>query len=437
MDVIVYPGRLAGTVKAPPSKSLAHRALICAALTDGTSHIKGISGSQDMKATIRCIEALGASVKMDGDAAEVTGVYAGETPGAYTGNAAETGEGSVLCDCGESGSTFRFILPVASALGRKARFTGEGKLPERPVTPLADAMKAHGAVFLPDGRDHMPFEIEGKLQPGMYEIPGNISSQYISGLLFALPLLDDDSRIVITGGLQSADYINLTTDMLAKFGIETEKTDDGYLIRGGQHYQAADVEVEGDYSNAAFWLVAGATGSDIKVTGLRPDSVQGDKRIIEILDRMDAAIAADSEEIQARGYTLSPVGVDCGNIPDLVPVLAVAACMTEENAECRFTNAGRLRLKESDRLSSTASMLAKLGAGIQICGDEFSVFGSDGLEGGVTVDGFNDHRIVMAAAIAALRCYEPIKITGAEAAAKSYPDFFDVFRSLGGRADVV
>ncbi|MDD6254631.1 MAG: 3-phosphoshikimate 1-carboxyvinyltransferase [Eubacteriales bacterium] len=426
MDVIVYPGKLRGTVKAPPSKSLAHRALICAALTDGTSQIEGISESEDMHATIRCIRALGASVERAGNSVTVTGVFA---QGVRPANKA-------LLDCGESGSTFRFLLPVASALGTEAEFTGHGKLPDRPITLLSDVMKIHGVVFLPDGSDRMPFSTGGRLEPGEYVIPGNVSSQYISGLLFALPLLDGDSRIIIENGLQSADYVNLTTDMLAKFGIETEKTEYGYAVRGGQRYRAVDTAVEGDYSNAAFWLTAGAMGSDIKVTGLNPDSAQGDRRILDILQGMEASIMATSEGVQARGYSLSPICVDCGDIPDLVPVLSVAAC-TAEDCECKFINAGRLRLKESDRLMSTTAMIAKLGIGVQICGDEFYVYGDGYMEGGTVVDAYNDHRIVMAASIAALRCSEPVKITGAEAVSKSYPDFFDVFRSLGGRADVV
>ncbi|MDY2670126.1 MAG: 3-phosphoshikimate 1-carboxyvinyltransferase [Anaerovoracaceae bacterium] len=429
MDIIVYPGTLNGTVKAPPSKSLAHRALICAALSDGLSRIDGISESEDMRATIRCIEALGASVKQEGSMAEVTGIYA---------QGAQTGRENAEFDCGESGSTFRFMLPVAAAAGVSGEFTGRGKLPQRPVTPLADAMKANGAIFLPNGRDQMPFEINGRLLPGDYRIPGNISSQYISGLLFALPLLDGDSRIIIEGGLQSAGYVDLTVDMLEKFGIEVEKTDFGYAVKGGQGYKAVDIEVEGDYSNAAFWLVAGAMGSNIKVTGLNPESRQGDRAIVDILGQMDAAIMSTDEGIQARGYCLSPVLIDCGDIPDLVPVLTIAASTAEEEeAQCRFVNAGRLRLKESDRLNSTAAMLSKLGVGVEICGDEMDVFGGSPLDGGVDIDSYNDHRIVMSAAVAALRCYEPVMIRGAEAVSKSYPDFFDVFKSLGGRIHVI
>ncbi len=432
MDVIVYPGKLRGTVKAPPSKSIAHRALICAALAEGQSVIHGISASKDMDATLRCIQALGALVERDGENVRIEGIggslSAGETPTEKSGT-------TPVLDCGESGSTFRFLLPVTAATGRPAEFTGSGRLPERPVTELVDEMKKHGISFIPEGRETLPFSIEGKLTAGTYSLPGNVSSQYFSGLLFALPLLEGDSEILIEGELQSSDYIGLTLDMIRQFGISVKQTEKGYEVKGGQHYRASEVRVEGDYSNAAFWLVAGATGSDLAVQGLEKYSRQGDSVILEILEGMGALVTWTDDTVRVSGYGLENTMVDCGEIPDIVPILAVAACTSEDPSG--FINAGRLRLKESDRLSATASMLAKLGADIQICGDKMDLSVPDGLYGENVIDGCNDHRIVMSAAIAALRCQEPVKITGAEAVAKSYPEFFDVFRELGGRADVI
>lgn len=432
MDVIVYPGKLRGTVKAPPSKSIAHRALICAALAEGESLIHGISESKDMEATLGCIRAMGAEAERSGEDVRVKGIGGRFADGA--GQAA-AGDGAVIMDCGESGSTLRFILPVAAAAGMTASFTGSGRLPERPVTELAGEMKKHGVHFDPEEQDALPFTISGRLAPGVYSLPGNVSSQYFSGLLFALPLLEGDSEILIEGELESSGYIELTLDMLYQFGVSVKQTEKGFSVKGGQHYSPAEVRVEGDYSNAAFWLVAGATGSDIAVTGLEKYSRQGDSVILEILEGMGATVTWSDDTVRVSGYGLECLMLDCGEIPDIVPILAVAASTSEDMSG--FTNAGRLRLKESDRLSSTASMMARLGAGIVICGDKMDLYVPEGLEGGGVVDGANDHRIVMSAAIAALRCLDPVKITGAEAVAKSYPDFFDVFRSLGGRADVV
>lgn len=432
MDVIVYPGKLSGTVQAPPSKSIAHRALICAALAEGESVIEGISGSRDMDATIDCIRAMGAVVDRQESIVRVQGIGSRFKEGA---DATAADAPRPVLDCAESGSTFRFMLPIAAAAGLNADFIGCGRLPERPVTELAGEMRKHGVTFTPDDKDALPFTISGKLQPGVYSMPGNVSSQYFSGLLFALPLLDGDSEIQIEGVLESSGYIDLTLDMLRQFDILVRVTENGYKIKGGQSYRAANVKVEGDYSNAAFWLVAGATGSNVVVEGLAKDSLQGDREILDILQEMGATVEWSGDSVHVRGYGLDCLLIDCGEIPDIIPILAVAASTSDEMNS--FVNAGRLRIKESDRLTSTAAMMARLGADIQIGKDNFSVCAPDGLWGECVVDGCNDHRIVMSAAIATLRCKEPVRITGAEAVNKSYPNFFDEFRSLGGRVDVV
>ncbi len=425
MDIKVYPGKITGLATAPPSKSMAHRALICAALSKGSCTIEGISGSKDMDATIQCLQALGAGITRDASCAQVQGIFA---------DGVREGEPAAHLNCLESGSTLRFLLPVAAALGRHAVFTGQGKLPERPMTPLADEMKRMGVEFLPDGRDALPIEIQGTLQAGEFVIPGSISSQYISGLLFALPLLEGDSRIRITGTLESAAYVALTLGMLRSFGIRIDEAEDGYLVPGGQEYRAQDISVEGDYSNAAFWLTAAAAGCDLGVAGLDPESVQGDRGVLEVLEKMGAVRREDSGEIFLKADALQGTGVDCSGIPDLVPILSVGASLAE--GDTRFYNAGRLRIKESDRLAAMAEVLTALGAEVKEYPEELEVTGGS-LQGGVTVDGHNDHRIVMSAAIAALFCREPVVITGAQAVEKSYPDFFDEFRRLGGRADVI
>lgn len=426
MDIRIFPGRLSGVVKAPPSKSLAHRAIICAALADGVSRIHGISGSKDMDATIGCMQALGTHIERDTEqqTAVIKGLrsasmHSSEATEPAVRHTEQTEDAVLVLDCIESGSTLRFILPVAAALGRSCRFTGRGKLPERPMTPLADPMKAHGIRFEPDGRDRLPFSISGTLQPGLFEVPGDVSSQYISGLLFALPLLTANSQIRIVGSLESASYIRLTLQTLGDFGIQIAEMGDGFLVPGRQNYRAFDAEIEGDYSNGAFWMAANACGSGLTVTGLRPDTAQGDRRAADIL----------------KGGRFYGREIDCGDIPDLVPVLSVAAAAAPQTT--RFYNAGRLRIKESDRLAAMAENLSRLGADVEERKDELIVHGGKKLTGGCEVSGFNDHRIVMSMAVAGLICEKPILIRGAQAVSKSYPDFFEEFRRLGGRAENV
>ena len=428
MDIRIYPGKLSGTVRVPPSKSVAHRALICASLAEGKSEIRGISGSKDMEATIGCMTALGASVRRTApETVEVEGI------GSRAGDGI-TGAGAVL-DCIESGSTLRFLLPVAAALGAEASFEGRGKLPERPMTPLADEMKKKGVTFLPEGRDHLPFSIRGRLQPGIFEIPGNVSSQYISGLLFALPLLKEESEIRVRGKLESSGYVALTLKMIRDFGVRIEETDFGFRIPENQSYRAKDIEVEGDYSQAAFWLTAAACGSDLTVTGLREDSSQGDREALGILKRFGAGVAeADGNVTVTKTGSLRAADVNGRDIPDIIPVLSVAAACAEGTSV--FSDVSRLRIKECDRLSAMADCLARLGVQTRETEDTLTVTGGM-LQGGCSVSGYNDHRIVMSMAVAALCCRQPVVIRGAEAVAKSYPDFFYEFTRLGGRADVI
>lgn len=269
-NVIITPSLLKGKVSAPPSKSVAHRLLICAALSEGNSKITDLSSSKDIIATIEALKALGAEIEFDRTTANVKGIK--KIPK------------KAVVDCNESGSTLRFIIPIAAALGVDTTFIGKGKLPERPITPYLEELTKNGIAF--DYNNTMPFSITGKLKSGNFSISGAISSQFITGLLFALPLLEGDSQIILTSKLESKPYVDITIDCLNKFGVEIIENEKGYYIKGNQKYISNDVRVEGDYSQAAFYYVANALGSDIQIDNLNPDSYQGDKKIIEIINEI-------------------------------------------------------------------------------------------------------------------------------------------------------
>lgn len=384
------------TIKVIQSKSDAHRALICAALSENYCQIDCEADSKDIRATRDCLDALKA--------------------------------GRAEMYCGESGSTMRFLLPVMAALGHKASFFPEGRLPERPLSPLYEELEAHGCRL--SERGSVPFNIEGKLKPGVYYIPGDVSSQFISGLLFALPMLNGDSRICISGKIESKAYVEMTLNVLADFGVHVEQTANGFEIHGGQKYSAPDgYQVEGDWSNGCFWLAAGALSEEgICVTGLNPDSLQGDKEIINLLRQFGAEVEMTEEGIRVCRGELKGIEIDASQIPDMVPILAVIACGAEGTTEIK--NAGRLRIKECDRLAAVTKELNALGGNIEELPEGLIIHGSGALTGG-TVDSWNDHRIAMMAAIASLLCREKVQLTGSEAVKKSYPDFFQVMREAG------
>ena len=400
MNVLITPGRLCGAVRVPASKSAAHRLLICAALADGPTRISISSTNRDIEATADCLRALGASIQVAGNALAVSPV-------------ARIPERATL-DCGESGSTLRFLLPVAAALGGSFTFTGHGRLPQRPNAPLAAALKAHGARI---DRDLLPMAVSGPLTGGRWTLPGDVSSQYVTGLLFALPLLAGDSEIQLTTPLASAAYVDMTLQALARFGVAVEPTANGWRIPGNQRYRTpGEANVEGDWSAAAFWLAANAMGANIAVKGLDTGSVQGDRAVVQLLGQP---------------------AIDATHVPDLVPALAVAAASLPQRTV--VTGAARLRLKESDRLQSVAAMLEALGHHATVTPDGLIIDGGPPkpCDNPVrTVDGANDHRIVMAAAVAAAFADRPVRITGAQAVEKSYPGFFRDFINLGGNAHV-
>ncbi len=407
MDIKISPSKLSGTVEIPASKSYAHRALICAALADGNSVISGVTMSKDIEATIGAMTALGADFTVNNDSSIVVrGVN----------RSVSTAE----IDCNESGSTLRFIIPVAAALGTKSEFFGRGRLPERPIDIYIRELSKNGIIF--DYNNTMPFSIDGKLNSGVYEIEGDVSSQFITGLLFALPLLEGDSVIKLTSKLESKPYADITIECLKRFGIEVTEIDSAYIIKGGQKYHPCDLKVEGDYSQAAFFCVANALGSDVALKNLISDSAQGDKEIISIIENMNC-----NDELKS-------FNADCSDIPDLVPILTVLGCFGTETSV--IYNAKRLKIKESNRLEAISVTLNMLGGNVKVTDDGLIIEPIKIFHGGV-VDSFGDHRIVMSAAIAATKCDGDIIIKGAEAVEKSYPDFFRDYTSLGGKVNVI
>ena len=417
MIATITPAPLSGKIAAIASKSDAHRLLILAALSEGETFLQLEQRSQDIDATIGCLRALGARIVTLPDGVNVRGIE-------------QVPERSLL-DCGESGSTFRFLLPVAAALGAHATFTGTGRLPERPIGELLQAMRAHGVRF---SAEQLPLSIEGKFIGGAFELPGNISSQYLTGLLLALPLLEQESRILLTTPLESAAYVELTLHALKRFGITIPVRKGEYRISGGQHYYSPGMlRVDGDWSNASFFLAAGALGAPVSVSGLGLASPQGDKAMLDALMAFGAGVEATESSIRVSPARLRGCTIDVGETPDLLPVLAVlGACAS---GETRLVNAARLRLKESDRLASVSAMLRALGAAVEEQPDALVITGGR-LTGG-DVHSCRDHRIVMAAAVAAIRCEGDVRILGTEAVNKSYPAFFADYNRLGGQANVV
>ena len=398
---VIEPSALAGRIRAIASKSQAHRLLICASLADRPTRILCPTLSADIEATAACMRSLGANIIYDKN-----GVFTVEPIG--------DPPASAVIDVGESGSTLRFLLPVVCAMGVDTEIVMHGRLPRRPLSPLWEELEAHGAILTHSTENTL--RTAGRLTLGAYTLAADVSSQFISGLLFALPLLNGESSIRLTGSLESASYLRMTENALRTFGVDAVLTDNVYMIPAGQRYVSpGDAAVEGDWSNAAFWICADRIlGGPLSIEGLDPDSPQGDRAV----ERVSLRIAAGSAV------------VDCRDIPDLVPVLAVLASVSP--GVTKFINAGRLRLKESDRLETTAALLRGLGGCVEVLPEGLVVTGSSSLAGG-EVETCNDHRIAMSAAVAALACRGPVILHGAEAVNKSYPAFWDDYTRLGGR----
>ncbi len=407
MDVQITPRRLSGVVTPPPSKSLAHRWILAAALAAGASTIKNVAFSEDVEATLRCMEALGARWEAAEDGLRVTGIGGERRP---FGDLPQF-------DCGESGSTLRFLIPLALTVDQGGVFTGRGRLMERPQQPYFDLFDQRGISHaLEDGA----LTLRGTLSPGEYRLPGNVSSQFFTGLLMALPLLEGPSVVVSTTKLESASYTAMTMDVLARCGVQVRWSPrlNGFGVAPGV-YSPFEETVEADWSQAAFWYAAISLGSNLRLRGLKGQSAQG-----------DAAVVTHAKKLALTGE----VKIDLSDCPDLLPPLAVMAAV--RRGTTRFTHAARLRLKESDRLATVAAMLKALGGAVSEEADGLTVYGVSTLPGG-TVDGVNDHRIVMAAAVAATRCQGRVTIRGAEAVRKSYPSFWRDYENLGGAVHVL
>lgn len=410
----IQPSRLQGSVTVPPSKSMAHRALLCAGLAAGTTQIQGILPSQDMEATCRALTALGASIVRQGSLARVQGV-AGRP---------KAPQGPV--DCGESGSTLRFLIPAFALASAPARLTGRGRLPQRPLGPYGAIFHGQGLPFV---QDETGVSFQGPLAPGDYTLPGDVSSQFISGLLFALPLLPGDSHIRIQPPFESRGYVNMTLQVMDAFGVQAAFLD-GLTLRvpGNQLFTApaAPFLVEGDDSQAAFFLTLDAILGDVLVAGLSLRSIQGDRVMGEILARCGHVPGQPPRP-------LAPFVADLGDCPDLGPILMTLGLFCR--GESRLLNAGRLRLKESDRGTAMAQELSKLGGQASLAGDEIRIRQSR-LRPGPALSSHGDHRIAMALAVAALGARIPADIQGAEAVEKSYPDFWKDLAAIGARVEL-
>lgn len=405
MEIMIEPGRLSGSVTPPPSKSLLHRYILCASLAEGQSLIRGAALSDDINASLSCIEALGARWTLHEDKLKITGIS-----GAFSEH---------FCtrfNCGESGTTLRFMIPLALALCGGGEFTGRGRLLQRPLEPYYAIFEANGVEHR---LEHDLLTICGTLKAGKYRLPGNVSSQFFSGLLFALAACGGQSEILCEGELESASYADMTCAVLRSAGIRAERKNNSFFIQGGR-YSAREWSCEPDWSQAAFWIAANVLGSDIALNGMNPETAQGDRCMTGIA----SLLSADGDRT-----------VDMSQCPDLLPPAAIIASLRK--GTCRFTGCERLRYKESDRLNAVRDVLAEVGADVEELPDGLIIRGKEELYGGTTVDCHGDHRIAMMATIAALRCTEPVMISGAECVGKSYPEFFQHFRSLGGAADAV
>ena len=439
MNLKLTPTKLKGSITPPPSKSQAHRLIIAAALAEGQSVISNVAFSQDIEATLNCMKSLGAQVAVDGSTLTVTGI----------GSRRMFADPAPHLDCGESGSTLRFLIPVALALAGQSCFTGRGRLMERPQKPYFDLFDEKGITYEQKGG---VLSAKGTLTSGEYKLPGDVSSQFVTGLLYTLPLLEGDSVIEITTKLESLDYVAMTLDALKQFGIQVKNENwHTFRIPGGQTYHPQNLAVEADWSQAGFWYAAQGIGNDIEITGMNPKSIQGDRIMdnwarmmrnerpkggvtIPIYAQCEGEVPPTPVEMPVNsGYSVS---LDVSHSPDLVPPLAAWGALMRDAqgqlGDLYIKNAARLRIKESDRLATVTEVLNALGAKVIEGEDNLIIEGQPSLPGGVTVSAHNDHRIAMMAAIAATCCQQPIVITGAQCVAKSYPNFWEEYVRLGG-----
>lgn len=423
-SVKINPCNLSGEITIPASKSIAHRAIICAALSKGVCKIKNIDLSEDIKATINAICALGAVCKIIDKTLMINAEKLFSIKDA-------------IIDCGESGSTLRFLIPIVAAGGINTCFIGKGKLPSRPIGIYQECLPKAGVKL--DCKNGLPLIVTGDLKPNVFLLPGDVSSQFVTGLLMALPLLDGNSELVLTSSLESQGYVEVTIDVLKSFGINIIRTERGFYIPGNQKYKSIDYLVEGDWSQAAFFVAAATLSKDkntkITIKGLNKNSFQGDKATFEIFSKFGAKLNFIGNNLIVKpGNRLNAINLNASQVPDLVPIVAFTSMFAKGTTI--ISGARRLRLKESDRLISSSLGINCLGGDSRVEPDGITVNGKMKIKGGV-VEGFNDHRIVMAASITAVRTDGEIIINDAQSINKSYPNFFNDYNKLGGNANVI
>ena len=429
MKIKIKPSTLNGKIEIPPSKSYSHRAVIAAALAESEkkSMIDNLKFSVDITTTTDIMENWGAKIKRFESALEIVG------------NDGRVVPKDKYVQCNESGSTIRFLIPVGITSKNELIFDGKGKLVDRPLDSYYKIFEGQGLKYETTG-GKLPLTVNGKLKAGNYEIDGNISSQFITGLLYALPLLDGDSKLTINKNLESKGYIDLTLEILQLAGIEIKNNDyKSFEIKGNQSYKPFNYTVEGDYSQVAFWIVAGIISAnrdnEVKCLHVNKNSLQGDKEIIEIVTRMGANLEIFDDYVIVKPSKIKGTVIDISQCPDIAPILTVLAALSE--GETRIINGERLRIKESDRITSIKTELNKLGANVAEEGDSLIIQGVEGFTGGVTVSAWNDHRIAMSLAVASSRCEKEIVLEEAESVRKSYPHFWDDFVKMGGEIEIV
>ncbi len=413
--MIIKPHPLTGEITVISSKSLSHRYVIAAGLSNGISHISNVLESDDLIATKKALEAL--NVTFDNE--KIIGSFPKKRESKIEAN--------------ESGSTLRFMIPIAMLQNEEIIFTGKGKLSERPLNVFKEMFMPKGYTFEYLEENNLPLKVKGPLKAGSYQMPGNVSSQFLTGLLYALPLVKNDSIIEVTSPLESKGYVDLTLDVLKKFGIDIKVEENKYYIKGNQTYHPQTTSVEGDFSQAAFWLVAGTIGHQITLKGLNKDSLQGDKAIIDFILKMGGNIKVTAESITVYPSKTHGTTIDLGQTPDLGPIIFVLAALSKGTTH--IINASRLRIKESDRLKAMYDELTKLGAQIELLEDGMIITGINHFKGNVTLNTHGDHRIAMALSIASIKADGPVEILNPEVVNKSYPTFFDEFEKLKGIID--
>lgn len=413
MKVGIIPSQLNGSIVAPQSKSYAHRLIICAYLSGERVKIENVGESRDVFATLNALKSLGLEYLIDNG--DVT-VWRGEN-----------NPKRVVVDCDESGSTMRFLLPIACALGKKCTFSGKQGLLNRPIESLVKTLNENGA-------DITNLSVNGKLKSGTYLVDATISSQYISGLLFALSILDGDSRLEFIGKPVSTNYLDITLDALRLFNIDIQKLENGYFVKGNQRYNCNKKQLvtEGDYSGSAFILCAGAIGGRVEVKGLNKNSFQGDREILNVLKEFGATVTIEDNSVTVGKDRLNGITYDCENIPDLVQIISVVAAYSK--GVTTLKNVQRLKIKESDRITAIIEMLSASGVRVEYNGRDLIIYG--GQPSSSNFDGGNDHRTVMSQCVLALYAKGNSTIVGAQAIKKSYPNFFNDVSLLGGKIDV-